>query len=870
MNVFRIRVQVTLIVLTLLGWMVLAPSGASAQEARLGPGAWPTEQAITLEVDPSGDEFSGTTEIAVTLEKDASSLRLHAQDITVNSAHLVSGEVQFPLTVKRNGDGTVELLATKPIAAGSHHLFLEFSGPFNQRSSGAYKYSDQGLAYVSTQFEMSHARLCFPCFDEPSFKIPFQLTILAPKEQKVYSNTPETKSSAKDGWVVHQFAQTPPIPSYLVAFAVGPFEAVKVPGLSVPGHIVTPKGKLALSGYAQKVTPPILTALQGYFGTDYPYQKLDQIAITEFPHGAMENAGMVTYREDILLINERTAQEDARTTTCMVIAHELAHQWFGNLVTMKWWNDLWLNEAFATWMATKIVVDQFPELEYELNTPQNRVMTLDAGISTKPIRKPIRNEADIFDGLGLAYSKGSSVLNMVERWLGEETFRAGIRGYLTKHRFGNAEAADLWSALGEASDKDVESVLKSYTEQSGYPMISLVPVGTSLRVTQQRFLNAGVSAPNQLWTLPLFVRYGRGGKTAVATILLDSASTSAELEFEPEWIFPDDGAVGYFRWELPKTQLKALLAHKDQLSTREKLALMYNLGGLFKAGAISAGENLAYAGAFLTDEHPSVVEAALASIDSNRSLFVNDTNQKLWKDFLQASLQPVVARFGLVSKPEEHPKVKELRPLVLRLLAEDIDDEAVILTARQEAEKYLAGSTDVDPALADVYLLIAARHGDVAMVQRVKESLVNASDPQRRTTLLTTLGMFSQPEAHQAALDLMLDEAVTASDLRILLRENSYEEERRKRLFTWIQKNYTPLSEKVPTPFLANIPGSVGQAENAATLSAVLSFFAEQPDPTGAIGRETAKIQEKATTDFATRKREQSSFDAYLKEAAGG
>ncbi len=867
MKAFRIRIRT---VLALLSWMALLASGISAQEARLGNNVRPTEQKIELQVDPSQEGFSGRTEIAVTLEKDADSIRLHAQDITVESARLVSGEVQLLLTVKSSQDGTVELASgKKPIPAGSHHLLLEFSGPFNQRSSGPYKYTDQGVPYVSTQFEMSHARLCFPSFDEPGFKIPFQLTILAPKDQKVYSNTPEEKSTAKDGWLVHQFEPTPPMPSYLVAFAVGPFEEVEVPGLFVPGRIVTPKGKLALSGYAQKVTPPILDALQGYFGIDYPYKKLDQIAITEFPHGAMENAGMVTYREDILLINERTAQEDARTVTCVVIAHELAHQWFGNLVTMKWWNDLWLNEAFATWMANKTVIDLFPELEYQLKMPQNRVLALDANLSTKPIRKPIRNEADIFDGLSLAYSKGSSVLNMVERWLGERTFRAGIRSYLNKHRFGNAEAADLWNALGAASDKDVESVLKSFTEQSGYPMVSAVQVAKSLRISQRRFVNAGVTAPNQLWTLPVFVRYGNGEKTAVATVLLDTVSSSVELEFEPDWIFPDDGAVGYFRWELPKPELQALLAHKDQLSPREKLALIYNLGGLFKAGSISAGENVAYVSAFLKDEHPSVVHLALASIDSNRSLFVNDANQKLWEDYLRASLEPVVNRFGLVTDEGEHPKVKELRPLVLRMLGEDIKDPSVIETAHRAAEKYLAGSNDVDPALADVYLLIAARHGDLAMVKRVKEAMLGASDPQRRTTLLTTLGMFSQEEAHQAALDLMLDEAVTASDLRTLMRENSQSEERRERFFDWLQDNYPALSEKVPTPFLANIPASVGQVDDQEKLDAVLSFFSKQPDTTGAIGRETAKIQEQATAHFATREREQKSFDAYLKGTVG-
>ena len=841
-----------------------------AQEARLDGSVHPTQQSVVLRTDPFAESFSGTTEIAVTLSKETREIRLHAQDIEVQKAMLSWGEKTLELTSKSGGDETVTLSAgTALLSPGDYRLSLVFTGPFNKRSSGLYKYTDQGLPYLSTQFEMSHARLCFPCFDEPSFKIPFQLTVEAPKQQNVFSNTPEKKKTEKNGWTVHEFAQTPPMPPYLVALAVGPYEAAEVEQFSVPGRIVAPKGKLGLSGFARRETPRILGALEGYFGIKYPYEKLDQVAITEFPHGAMENAGMVTYREDLLLVNERTIQEDARTSSCMVIAHELAHQWFGNLVTMKWWNDLWLNEAFASWMATKIVDQLYPELEYELSTPQNRVLSTDANVSTKPIRKPIRNEGDIFDGLSLAYNKGSAVLNMIERWMGEKTFQTGMRAYLTKHRFGNAEAADLWGALGEASGKDVEAVLKTFTEQSGYPLISVSPAGKALEISQQRFLNAGVTAPGQIWTLPVFIRYGTAEKQAVATVLLDSPSAQVELEFEPEWIFPDDGAVGYFRWHLPKQQLAALMAHKSKLNNREKLALMFNLQALVQAGMLTAGEGLGYAGNFLSDPHPSVVGFALGILDANRETFVNDGNREAWKAYLGALMQPIVQRFGLTPKAGEKSKVKDLRPMLLRLLALELEDRKLIAMVSEKARQFITESGEVDPSLADVYLLIAARHGDVTMVEEVKKAMVASADPQRRTTLLRTLGMFDGADAQNAALDLMLDEAVTSSDLRTLLAENGYEEPRRRRLLAWLQTNYAALAAKIPTPFLGNIPSSVGDAPDQQQLSLIVDFFKKQPDPSGTLARELAKIQERVTTNIEARERGQQSFDAFLEVETG-
>ncbi|MBX3168743.1 MAG: hypothetical protein KF760_15110 [Candidatus Eremiobacteraeota bacterium] len=381
---------------------LLLPSLAWAQPERLGDTVRPLRQRVFLRTNPAQSNYTGSTQILLKVEKATTQFRLHALELRIKKAVLNESiglkiETQSP---------TVLLTATRPLQPGQYRLSLEFAANYNTHSVGLYKFKDGERPYLSTQFEMAEARRCFPCFDEPAFKIPFQMTVAAPSDLRVVSNSPQLKESKKAGWTTHEFAPTPPMPSYLVALAVGPFQSVPVAGMRIPGRILAPQGKIGLAGFSRKNTPAIVKALENYFGIPYAYAKLDQVAISEFPYGAMENAGLVTYHEDILLVNGKTASEDSKTLTLMVIAHELSHQWFGNLVTMKWWNDLWLNEAFASWMASKIVNQLYPELEFFLETPQNNVMTQDANLSSKPIRKPIRSEADVMDGLGLAYNKG--------------------------------------------------------------------------------------------------------------------------------------------------------------------------------------------------------------------------------------------------------------------------------------------------------------------------------------------------------------------------------------------------------------------------------------------------------------------------------
>ncbi|MBS2037967.1 M1 family metallopeptidase [bacterium] len=842
----------------------LCVASASAQEYRLGQAVQPLRQNVFLRVDPAQDQFSGKTEIEVDLKKAGSPFRFHCADIQIDKAELVQGSQRKTLKVQAGKNDIFTATSSVPLAPGRYRLMLDFQGPFNRRSAGLYKYLDQGRPFLSSQFEMADARRCFPCFDEPCFKIPYQLTVAAPASQRVYNNSLEVSKKNDGNWVVHTFAPTLPIPSYLVALAVGPFDSVPVKGMSVPGSIVAPQGKLALARFSQTETPAILRTLEDYFGTKVAYSKVDQLAITEFPFGAMENPGMITYREDTILLNEKTALLPNRVEVLQTIAHELAHQWFGNLVTMKWWDDLWLNEAFATWMADKVVIKLHPELQVVMHTWQNDVMAMDANLTTRPIRKQVKSDADIMDGLGLAYAKGCAVLNMVERWLGEKNFQKGMRIYMKRHRLHNAVADDLWGALAEASGQNVKAVLNSFTSQSGFPLLTVEVKGKQVSLSQQRYLAYGVKGPERKWAFPVVLRYGAGNRQAVARLFLDSATQNAPLAFEPEWIFPDDGGVAYYRWELSAPMLKSLLAHRKSLSDREKLATLHNLLGLVSAGRLEMGDQLRIACDFLEERHPAVVDQAVQVLAADRTLFVNDSNRGAWSAFVTPRLKALGDRIGWTPRPGEPAKTDSLRTDLTMLYSLDASDPGLMARARQQVDNYLNGSGEVEPSTIVSYLRLCAQEGDEALLQRVKKAMEVSADPQRRTYLLGILGYFGVPAVQDRALDLMLDPAVTPSDLRMLITFNGYQESRRMRLQNWILKNYSGLRAKIPNAFAEEIVTCLSSCHDRESLEKIKSFFATTPKDDVAVQRAVDKMAESAENTIRNRERGQASFDAVL------
>lgn len=845
--------------------IALAVSSANANEFVIEKLAKPSSQNVDLTLDPAQDTFSGKTEIALEVLKPTKYIELNGVDYATQMAQLF-GDENCDLSTEMLKTGKVKFSCDEQIQPGKYTLKIDFTAPYNRQSVGLYKTLDQGVPYLFTQFEMSDARRAFPVFDEPSYKIPFQLTITAPSSQKVYANTPELKTVVNEDMTTHFFDKTPPIPSYLVAMAVGPFEEREIKDMAVPGRVITPQGKIHLGEYAEQNIPKVLSALEDYFGIPYVYKKLDSVAVPEFPFGAMENAGLVTYREDILLVDLATATRSKKERNISIIAHELAHQWYGNLVTMKWWNDLWLNEAFASWMAAKITAQLNPEFESHLDLPQNKVMALDSRLSTKPIRKPIKTEADIMDGLGLAYSKGSSVLAMVENWIGEDAFQKGIQAYLKEFSYKNAEAADLWQALGKASNKDVASVLKSFIEQSSFPLLKVNQQGKSITINQSRFTNAGVDAPAQLWNVPVAIKYGAGDKVKTANILLTKENQKVELEFAPEWIYPDQGALGYYRWVLDEPQFAALIDNAaTNLSVRERLALLSAADALLDAGVISAAHLMQTLETFVSDKHPRVANTALGYLASKKRTFEDGSNKELWPEFIRKSITPAAKQYGLTAKEGEDAGISQLRGQVVAQLGFAGEDQSVINTAKVQAQLYLNNPEKVDPYLASTYLNLAALHGDKALLDVYKNTFKTTKDPQVRTKTLAAMSYFGKPELQNAVLEYSLTDEVTASDMRTIMSGQAYTDARETLFINWIYANYDNVVAQLPPFFVPNLPFFTTSGCSEASLQKTQKFFTDKISEVPGYARTLSKLEESVNTCIALKERELESVNNFLK-----
>ncbi|HYQ96594.1 MAG TPA: M1 family metallopeptidase, partial [Candidatus Eisenbacteria bacterium] len=541
-------------------------------------------------------------------------------------------------------------------------------------------------SYCFTQFEADDARKSFPCWDEPSFKIPYQLTLTIPRAHRAVANTPIARTVPGKTTKIVVFRKTKPLPSYLLAIATGPLEFVPITGMSVPGNVVTARGSAALAATAARMAPPILSALERYFGRPYPYEKLDVIAVPEFWPGAMENAGAVTFRDDVLLVEPKTVSVSQLSTLSVFMAHEFAHMWFGDLVTMEWWDDLWLNEAFAEWMGNKISDEVHPEYNRgvkDLRETQGAMAT-DARLSTRAIRQPVDALTNLLQAADdLAYKKGQAVLGMFEQWLGPEDFRAGVLAYLKEHEWGNAVGSDLWASLSKASGKDASAAMTTFLDQGGVPIVeaSILPDGR-VKLSQRRFLSYGVSAPlEELWKIPIALEYSDGSGVKTQRVLLAEREMTVALEGAkaPLWVNPNGAAAGYYRWSVPPEGMLRLAGGAAEImSPKERVGFLGNLRALLNAGILHGDDYLELTARFADDPDPEVISALMDNVDLVRHVFVTRDLADPYAAYVRRTLGPALGRFGLTRRPGEVDGVSLARAGLIGALGDDGNDARVL------------------------------------------------------------------------------------------------------------------------------------------------------------------------------------------------
>jgi alanyl aminopeptidase len=758
--------SVRVLPVALVAALLVSPARVGAEEAppRLDRIAIPTAQSVDLTCDPEQPGYTGTVRVTLDVRQATEVVRFHARALTVDSATLEgAGGVVKASAIEPLEPDQVRVRFARSIAPGKYTLALAFHNAYNTRAISLYKVATGGHAYLFTQFEDTEAREAFPCWDEPEFKIPWRMTLRVPAADLAVSNSPVASEKRAGALKVVVFEPTPPLPSYLIAIAVGPFETVPIPGMSVPGRVVTVQGASALGAYAAAQSAPLLKSLERYFGRSYPYAKLDLIAAPEFLFGAMENAGAIVFADRALLLDAATASPDQRNRVLSVIAHEMAHMWFGDLVTMKWWDDLWLNESFATWMATKAMDDVHPDHRQGANAlfGIQRAFTTDSRLSTRAMRGRIEGRTNLGETASdLTYNKGGAVLTMFEGWVGPDKFRAGVLDYLKAHEWANAEGHDLWLAIGKRSGEDVDGAMQTFLNQPGVPIVTLEPAGGGkVKLSQRRFLTAGdAPAEPQLWRIPVILRYPVGSELRTLRVWLTRADTTADLGVAamPAWIMPNAGASGYYRWSVPEGMRDALLAARSSLSERERMNLIFNLTAQLRAGAEHGDQYLQMVATLADDPEPEVLRADIETLDESRVALTTPRSATAFAAWVRTTFEPPLRRVGLVPRQGELPGVSTSRAQLLRLLGDAGESPWVLAYAESLSRVYLKSPTSVPASLVDQAIVLGVRRGDAAMFEDYRRRFETAATPNDRALYLGGLGSFRDPDVRASALDYAL------------------------------------------------------------------------------------------------------------------
>jgi alanyl aminopeptidase len=733
----------------------------------------PLRYDVTLTLDPAAPTFSGRIEIELELAEPTAVVWLHAVELDIDEASLGGA----PARVLDGDDRTVGFVPAAPLPAGRARLRVAYRGRAHDGElTGVFRVREGDRWYLFSKFESVFARRAFPCFDEPGIKVPWRLTVRAPRELLAFGNSPATATVEEDGGLrATTFAETPPLPTYLYAFAVGPFDLVDAGAHGrkrTPVRIVVPSGAAPKAAHAREIAGPIFERAEDWFGIAYPFEKLDLLVAPRYP-GAMENAALILFGARTLLAEPGQMAGSWKISCAKVLAHEIAHMWFGDLVTMAWWDDLWLNEAFATWMEGKLLGEWQPDWRLDVRLVDDRAQAAaaDVRVAARRIRQPIAGEGDIIGAFdAITYDKGAAVLGMFERALGAEVFRRGVRGYLERHALGSARTADFLTALGEAAGRDVAAEVSSFLDQPGIPLVEAELAcdagGARLELAQRRYLPAGAppAGAAATWSIPICARYPRGRGTARACGVLSAERgvlPLAEARGCPAWVAPNDGAAGYFltgwRGDLLERTLRAL-------APAERAALAHELGALATGGALAPSLALPALAVLGRDPEPLVVAAAVSAVAAVGDVLVDDELDRAWGRWVARSFGAAAQRVGVRPRRGEAASVKELRGRLVSLVADDGRDRALAAEASAIGARWLDDRAAGDPDSRFAFLVLAARRGDAAFLDRLLAALESTGDAIERTHLLRASVQFADPALLRRALETVTAPGVDPRD----------------------------------------------------------------------------------------------------------
>jgi len=749
-----------------------------AMAQRLPDIATPEAYKLVWTPDFENNNFAGEETIQIRVLKPATDVVLNAVEIDFHEASITSAgsTQQAKVTVDKEKEQAT-LAFDRQIQPGPATIQIRYTGILNDELRGFYLGKDsEGRKYAATQFESTDARRAFPSFDEPAYKATFDITVIADKGMTVISNSKAVSDVAGPGDSKHtvHFATTAKMSSYLAAVVVGNFEYIEGSADGIPIRVYASPGKKEMGRFALDAAENIMKYYNKYFGIKYPYGKLDLVGLADFSAGAMENTGCITFREVILLADEKHTAVELKRTIASVIAHEMAHQWFGDLVTMKWWDDIWLNEGFATWMEDKPLEAWKPEWHQELDAVRGTTGSLstDSLANTRPIHQQAETPAQIvelFDGI--AYGKTAAVLRMLESYLGPETFRAGVNAYLQQHAYDNATASDFWSAQAKTSKKPVDKIMPTFVEQPGEPFVSVkakCSAGSEIvQLEQRRYFydrNKFNSDNDELWQVPVCMKDTPSDKSAHCE-LLTQKQASVNLQSCSTWVDGNVGGVGYYRTGYDPESLRAMTRNMETAFTpQERIMLLTDAWASVRVGRETIGEYLSLASGLQSDRNRAVISQLIDQLEYVNEHLVNDSDRDSYDAFVRRLLGPAAKEVGWESRAGEDEEQTILRAKLLHGLGYVARDPEAIAAAQKIAMQALQDPTSVDRELASEALPIAAWNGDAALYDQIMAKLKTARTPEEYYAYQGALVEFSDPKLLQRTLDFAMTDEVRTQD----------------------------------------------------------------------------------------------------------
>jgi puromycin-sensitive aminopeptidase len=812
---------------------------------------------LTLQPNIDNFTFKGSQSVDIEILEPTSQIILNAIDLEIGTTILRrNGTATACRSVSLDEESqtaTLDFGETQP--AGEAQLEIEFTGVLNDKLLGFYRseYTSQDgeTRYLATtQFEATDARRAFPCWDEPAHKASFDVTLVFADGYQAISNTPSVEeTSPGPGLRSVRFAETPVMSTYLLAFIVGDLVSVEqdAPNGTRVGIWTTP-GKENQAQFALDTSVQLLGYFNDYFGIPYPLAKLDHIAIPDFAAGAMENWGAITYRETALLVDPENSSAGTRQRVAEVVAHEMAHMWFGDLVTMEWWDDLWLNESFASWMGTKAVDWLFPDWQMWtqfVNMDTNRALSLDGLKNSHPIEQEVTNPAQVsqlFDAI--SYSKGASVIRMLEQFLGPETFRKGLNRYLSGHMYANARTQDLWEALETESGQPVTSIMDSWVKQMGYPVLQVEASrdqdGVQLAVSQERFVYdrlLGESEPGtEVWQVPVTVSYGGQESTATATSMVMEGN-QAQIEVPAangEWFKVNSEQTGFYRVNYSTEDWQRLVpaVRSLELPATDRLGIQNDAYALSRAGLLPVTQFLELARAYENEGDASVWGDLASNLRDIEQLISTEPVHPAYQRFARGLFGPAARRAGWEPRPGDGHLDALLRTTVLGQ-AGSYEDQELLQQARDLFQKYLVDHDAVHPDLRGVVFGLAGQGGDQSTYDQLWELEGQTELQEEKMRLLMALTRFQQPDLLTKTLEQSLSSRVRTQDTIMVVAGVAANPKGRNTAWEFVKSNWPEFDRRYGgggfgLMRLVSICSHFNSEENMADVD---NFFAEHPAP---------------------------------------